>query len=784
MTQQQEHPLLAGLNPEQRKAVTHVDGPLLILAGAGSGKTRVLTHRVAWLLQVEHVRPDEVVAITFTNKAAGEMKERIEALVGPVARTMWISTFHSMCARLLRREAQRMGYKSTFTIHDEDDRRRLIKRCMEELNVDPKRYPPESISRQISDAKNQLLGPAQFREKGGRFAQVAADVYELYEKRHSGMNAMDFDDLLMKTVELLEGYPDRLEHYQQAFRFVLVDEYQDTNHAQYRLANLLAGAHNNLAVVGDDDQSIYSWRGADIRNILEFERDYPDAEVIRLEQNYRSTQRILDAANAVVTNNRKRKGKNLWTPRGEGALVKVVEVNDERAEAQFVASEVQKLLEGEADGVERAYRPDEIAVLYRTNAQSRVLEEQFGRYAIAYQVIGGPKFYERAEIRDLVAYLTILVNPDDTQRLLRIVNTPKRGIGATSLQRLQAHAASVGQSLWQTLREADQVPGLSAAAVNGLLAFARVIEGLQATLAGRPVAEVVRSVIEESGYEAALAAQKTLESEGRLENIEEFAGVAAEYDRRSDEPSLDVFLQEISLYSDTDNLADTSSLLTLMTLHNAKGLEFPVVFIPGMEEGVFPHQRSLDEQNVEEERRLAYVGITRAMDRLYLVHAGARTLWGTAQYNVPSRFLDEIPKELTERQVVGGRQTQWGAGGAGGGWGGSRGGWSGSSGSGGGWGRGDAERRDGAGWRGRRDDEDQDGLGSLGSGRRFEPKKKLDEEVVEQFFAPGDRVLHATLGEGTVLNMQSGGIVLIRFENDGSERRLMASVAPLKKLRS
>ena len=377
-----------------------------------------------------------------------------------------------------------MGYKSTFTIHDEDDRRRLIKRCMEELNVDPKRYPPESISRQISDAKNQLLGPAQFREQGGRFAQIAADVYELYEKRHAAMNAMDFDDLLMKTVELLEGYPDRLEHYQQAFRFVLVDEYQDTNHAQYRLANLLAGAHGNLAVVGDDDQSIYSWRGADIRNILEFERDYPDAEVIRLEQNYRSTQKILDAANAVVTNNRKRKGKNLWTPRGEGALVQVVEVNDERAEAQFVASEVQKLLEGEAKGAERAYRPDEVAVLYRTNAQSRVLEEQFGRYAIAYQVIGGPKFYERAEIRDLIAYLTILVNPDDSQRLLRIVNMPKRGIGATSMQRLQAHAASVGENLWTALRGADEVPGLSPGATNGLLRL-RAGHGGPAGHAGR-----------------------------------------------------------------------------------------------------------------------------------------------------------------------------------------------------------------------------------------------------------------------------------------------------------
>ncbi len=768
-----EHPLLAGLNEPQREAVTHFEGPLLILAGAGSGKTRVLTHRVAYLLQVHGVRPDEVVAITFTNKAAGEMKERIEGLVGPIARTMWISTFHSMCARLLRREAQRISYKSSFTIHDEDDRRRLIKRCLEELNLDPKRYPPEALARQISDAKNQLVGPEEFRERiGGHFAQAAADVYALYEKRHAEMNAMDFDDLLMKTVLLLEAFPDRLRHYQHAFRFVLIDEYQDTNHAQYRLANLLAAAHRNLAVVGDDDQSIYSWRGADIRNILEFERDYPDAKVIRLEQNYRSTQPILDVANAVVTHNRKRKGKNLWTPRGEGALVQVVEVNDERAEAQFVASEVQKLLEGEA-GAERPFRPDEIAVLYRTNAQSRVLEEQFGRYAIAYQVIGGPKFYERAEIRDLVAYLTVLVNPDDAQRLLRIVNAPKRGIGVTSLQRLQAHAGSVGESVWQAMRGADDVPGLSAGATHGLLAFVKSMEGLQAGLAGRPVAEVVRSVLDESGYEAALKAQKTLESEGRLENLEEFVGVAAEYDKRADEPSLDGFLQEISLYADTDAYVDASALITLMTLHNAKGLEFPAVFITGMEEGVFPHQRSLDEQNVEEERRLAYVGITRAMDRLYLVHARARSLWGASQYNMPSRFIGEVPDRLYEKQVVGGppggrggrREGSWASGG-------------------GGWG--DGEGWGGAGARpgGRRRYEEDDVDGS--SGRRItglEKRGGLDEEVVGQFFAVGDRVLHATLGEGTVLSMESGGIVVVRFENDGSERRLMASVAPLRKLR-
>jgi DNA helicase II / ATP-dependent DNA helicase PcrA len=469
--------LLEGLNDQQRAAVTHAEGPLLVLAGAGSGKTRVLTHRVAYLIAAHGVRPDEIVAITFTNKAAGEMKDRIERLVGGIARTMWVSTFHSMCARVLRREAPRLGYRSTFSIHDEDDRRRLLKRCLADLDIDPKRVPPEAVSRQISDAKNQLLDAAAYGEKvAGFFAQTTAEVYERYERELAAMNAMDFDDLLMKTVLLLERFPERRRHYQQSFRQILVDEYQDTNHAQYRLATLLAEEHRNLMVVGDDDQSIYSWRGADIRNILEFERDYPEATVIRLEQNYRSTQQILDVANAVVTHNRRRKGKHLWTPRGEGELVQVVEVNDERAEAQFVASEVQKLLEGEAG--ERAYGPREVAVLYRTNAQSRVLEEQFGRYAIAYQVIGGPKFYERAEIRDVLAYLTVLANPDDAQRLLRIVNVPRRGLGATTLQRLQLHAAGAGESLWSAMNAAGDVPGLTPAAVKALEGFVTLLRGL------------------------------------------------------------------------------------------------------------------------------------------------------------------------------------------------------------------------------------------------------------------------------------------------------------------
>jgi DNA helicase-2/ATP-dependent DNA helicase PcrA len=785
-------PLLAGLNEPQRQAVEHFEGPLLILAGAGSGKTMVLTHRVAYLIRERRVRPDEILAITFTNKAAGEMKQRIEALVGPVARTMWISTFHSMCARMLRTEAGHLGYKRNFTIHDEDDRKRVIRRCIEELQIDAKRYPPDTILRLISDAKNQLTGPGEYRERaGGFYARAAADVYELYQRKLMRMNAMDFDDLLMNAVGLLERFPERLAHYQRAFRFILIDEYQDTNHAQYRLANLLAGAHSNLAVVGDDDQSIYSWRGADIRNILEFERDYPDATVIRLEQNYRSTQPILDVANAMVKHNRRRKGKNLWTGRGEGIPAQTVEVNDEHAEAQFIASEVQRLLEGEAEaggkakrgkkgvgmgaGAARAYAPHEIVVLYRTNAQSRVLEEQFGRYAIAYQVVGGTRFYERAEVRDTLAYLNVIVNPADEQRLLRIVNVPKRGLGATSLARLRGHAASLGITLWDALAEADDVPGIAPPAVRGFGEFTALIRSFMARRAGTPVEKTVRAVLEETGYLDWLRAQRTIESEGRLENLEELIGVAAEYDRRSLEPSLDGFLQEVSLFTDQDAYVDTSELITLMTLHNAKGLEFPVVFIVGMEEGVFPHQRSIDEQNIEEERRLAYVGITRAMDRLYLVHARARNLWGGSMYNLPSRFLAEIPERLVERQVIGGTRAGWGGEGRGG-WGGGYGddrrrGWS-RAGYGGEWAEGGGEEPA----------DDVDGS----SGRPTTgPQKKPDigDRAVEQYFKAGDRVLHAILGEGTVLAVESRGIVLVRFENDGSERRLMANVAPLRKLR-
>ncbi len=771
--------LLAGLNEPQREAVEHFEGPLLILAGAGSGKTRVLAHRVAYLIKVRRVRPDEVLAITFTNKAAGEMRARIGALVGPMARVMWISTFHSMCARILRREAERLGYKSTFSIYDADDAKRLVKRCLAELNLDDKRFTPDALARAISDAKNRLQDPAAFREQtGGHFQRAAADVYDLYEKKLMEMSAMDFDDLLMKTVNLLEIYPDRLAHYRRTFRFVMVDEYQDTNHAQYRIANLLAGEHGNLAVVGDDDQSIYSWRGADIRNILEFERDYPNAKVIRLEQNYRSTTHILDVANAVVANNRRRKGKNLWTARGSGRPAHVVEVADEHAEARYIASEVRTLLEegvggvgvaGEGAGQGRPLAPHDIAVLYRTNAQSRVLEEEFGRYAIAYQVVGGTRFYERAEVKDALAYLAVVNNPADEQRLLRIVNMPRRGLGQTTMGRLQTEAQTLGETLWSVIERAGDVPGLTAAAIASLGAFVAVVNAWRAEAPAAPsVAALVRRVLEESGYSDMLQGQNTLEAEGRIENLEELVGVAAEYDQRAEDPTLDGFLQEISLYSDIDTMVDTSELITFMTLHNAKGLEFPVVFITGLEEGVFPHQRSLDDQNLEEERRLAYVGITRAMDRLYLLHARARNLWGGSMYGLPSRFLTEIPADLVEVTRVGGPAY-------------TTGGWSGA-------GAGRAAR-DGRRDRGRDDwsegwrDRDDESVG--GSGRRITGlEKKSGETIVEQFFAPGDRVLHATLGEGTVTAAEQGGIIVVHFENDGSERRLMATIAPLRKLRA
>lgn len=721
--------LLEGLNEPQRRAVEVASGPVLVLAGAGSGKTRVLTHRVAFLIAAHGVRPHEILAITFTNKAAGEMKERIESLVGPIARTMWISTFHSACARILRKEAQRLGYQRNFTIYDAADQVRLVRRCLKELNLDDKRFPPRGIHAVISSAKNQLIGAEEFAGMTEDFFDdTVAQTYRLYQTKLFANNAMDFDDLMVRTVELFQNFPDRLEHYQSAFHHILVDEYQDTNHAQYVLVNLLGREHRNICVVGDDDQSIYSWRGADVRNILDFEKDYPEAVVIKLEQNYRSTQTILTAANHVVGHNQDRKSKELWTELGTGDPVTVTELDDEHAEARYVAGEAMRLQQDEG------YRPQDIAVFYRVNAQSRVLEDILVRYGMAYRVVGGTKFYERAEIKDAVAYLTVIDNPADSVGFSRIVNSPKRGIGAATVASLTRFADAEGLTMTAAAARADDIADLRTAAQKSLSAFSGLLARLAETAGKSPVAETLDEALTASGYIEALQAERTIEAEGRIENLMELVGVAEEYDRRAaGEGSLSQFLQEISLYTDIDKLAETQEALTLMTLHNAKGLEFPAVFIIGAEEGIFPHSRSLEEQNLEEERRLCYVGMTRAKKRLYFCYTTTRNLYGGRSYNMASRFLGEIPDELLKF-------------------------------------------------------ESKAGPSRVGGGNSFIGLQPDDTGIDEpagsgdaaSFFGVGDKVVHAVFGDGVVTGVERGGTVAVRFV-DGSERKLMVDYAPLKK---
>jgi DNA helicase-2/ATP-dependent DNA helicase PcrA len=715
--------LLEGLNEPQRQAVLHGEGPLLILAGAGSGKTRVLTHRIAHLVGTGQAGAGEILAITFTNKAAQEMRERVEMLVGPRARAMWVMTFHSACARMLRADAQRLGYTRGFTIYDEQDALRLVKNCIDELDIDPKRFAPRGIRRQISDAKNALLDAEGFRLKvGSFFEQTAADVYDLYEPRLHAANAMDFDDLLFRCVNLFELFDDVRDRYRRAFRHVLVDEYQDTNRAQYRWLQLLCEEHRNIAVVGDDDQSVYAFRGADIRNILDFERDWPDAEVIKLEQNYRSTQTILSAANGVISNNRSRKEKSLWSELGEGDPVHVRELEDEHAEARFVVSEIERLVD---EGGSR----DDVAVFYRANAQSRVLEDMLVRYGVPYQVIGGTRFYERAEIKDALAYLTLLVNQADAVAFGRIVNSPRRGIGQTSQARLVGHANTIGAPVWEVAAAADQVPGLATAATRAVERFMSVMERLRERVeGGASLGELLAETLQESGYTEALEAERTVEAQVRLENLEELVGVAREYDATAEQPSVEEFLQQIALFSEQDQLRDEQGLVTLMTLHNAKGLEFGTVFILGMEDGVFPHARSIEAGDLEEERRLAYVGITRAKRDLYLTYARTRALFGNRDWNLRSRFIDEIPIDLTDRDEQG------------------------------------PTGREGAStWSG----------GAAGAA--------VEPSGPGAIFALGDDVTHAQFGEGVVVGVEPGGLVVVRFAGDGSERKLMADYAPLKK---
>ncbi len=757
--------LLEGLNEPQREAVTHGEGPLLILAGAGSGKTRVLTHRIAFLIYTDQAQPSEILAITFTNKAAGEMRERVERMLGHSTRGMWVMTFHAACARILRAEAQRLGYTRQFTIYDQADSRRLTKRSADALGVDSKRYTPAAIHNQISAAKSRLIDAASYRHAGASpYEEMIADVYEIYERDLHRMNAMDFDDLLFRTVNVLELYEQVRDRYREAFRHVLVDEYQDTNHAQYRLLQLLVGGgpppqrgnaqpgdrptyagpvgHRNLAVVGDDSQSIYSFRQADIRNILDFQDDFPDARVVKLEQNYRSTQTILSAANSVIANNRGGIAKRLWSELGEGEPIHVRVLDDEHAEARLVVGEIQRLVD---EGASRT----EIAVLYRTNALSRVIEDALVRSEIAYQVIGGTKFYERAEIKDATAYLSLLVNPADVVSFTRAVNSPRRGIGQTSLARVLAHAASLEIPVWDAAARAAQVPGLGAAAVKALGRFMQTMQELR-EMTEEPVGEVLQALLSQSGYIEALEAERTIEAQGRIENLEQLVEVGREFDAGAaeGEDTLEVFLQQIALVADADARSD-EGLVTLMTLHNAKGLEYPIVFITGLEDGVFPHSRALDEGGLEEERRLFYVGVTRAMRQLYLTHARRRAVFGAQAYGMRSRFLEEIPCELLDEPPQAG------------------------------WAR--SSLSSGFAVAG----------GAIGHGASVASKTALagawggggarEASAPARTFRLGEDVVHAAFGEGVVTGVEPGGVIVVRFAGDGSERKLMAEYAPVSR---
>ncbi len=631
---------LSTLNPQQRIAVENTEGPLLVLAGAGSGKTRVLTYRVAHLME-KGVPAWKILAITFTNKAAKEMAERVQALTGEAGSEAWISTFHACCARILRRDIEKLGYKRQFAIYDEDDRMSVIKAVLKELNLGDKEYPPKAVKAAISDAKNRMLSPDEWlRDAGDDFRnRKYYEAYRLYERTLRGNNALDFDDLLVKTLELLAEQPPVLEYYQNRFDYILVDEYQDTNRAQYELVRLLTGKKRNLCVVGDDDQSIYGWRGADIRNILDFEKDFPDAKVVKLEQNYRSTGNILDAANQVIAHNQGRKEKALWTQAGEGEKIALYHALDERDEAAFIAAMTRKLI---AHGA----RAGDVAVLYRTNAQSRVLEEAFVRGGIPYHVYGGQKFYERREVKDLIAYMRALVNPDDDVSLRRIINEPKRGIGETTVEALQSYASSAEMSLMSAVLDVENAP-LAARPKKLIGEFAELMIDLTEALYEKTASEFLEFMIDKTGYVRALEAVKSDENAVRIENIRELQGAVTEFERLNPEGGLADFLENVALVADTDSLNEGGGSVTLMTLHSAKGLEFDNVFLPGMEENIFPLARaSYDDELMEEERRLAYVGITRAKKRLFLSHARSRALYNSRSANELSRFVSEIPARL------------------------------------------------------------------------------------------------------------------------------------------
>lgn len=633
-----------GLNPQQAEAVINTEGPMLIMAGAGSGKTKVLTCRVANLLQ-KGVRPYRILAITFTNKAAAEMRERVNNMSGPAAKDVWLFTFHAFCARFLRMEIDKLpGYGGNFAIYDTADSQNLIKQILKEMNLDDKRFQPSGILSRISNAKNALQDAAAFaRQAGDFYEQKVADIYSRYEQKLQLNNALDFDDLLMLSIKLLQENKEVREKYQDRFDYLLVDEYQDTNHAQYLLTKFLAAKHRNICVVGDADQSIYGWRGADIQNILDFEKDYPDAKVIKLEQNYRSTQIILDAANAVIENNTGRKPKNLWTENKSGADIIYFQAVDERDEARFVIEQLQNLQRTENKKL------GDMAILYRTNTQSRIFEEMLIKSGISYNMVGGLKFYERKEIKDIIAYLRVIFNPADSLSLLRIINVPKRGIGDASLAKIQAYAAANNVSLFEAVSNAAAIDGLSSRFVSKLDDLAGIIFELMNLANEAPVEDLIDRVLRDTGYLEELENERTPQAQSRIDNLHELISVAQEFAASEEENNLENFLAHVALVSDIDDTELGEDAITLMTLHSSKGLEFPVVFLVGMEEGLFPHARTLmDETEIEEERRLCYVGITRAKEKLFLSSTKMRTIYGNTVTYPPSRFLQEIPARLVK----------------------------------------------------------------------------------------------------------------------------------------
>ncbi|MEV3860459.1 DNA helicase PcrA [Streptomyces sp. NPDC050095] len=755
--------LLDGLNENQRAAVVHGGAPLLIVAGAGSGKTRVLTHRIAYLLAERGVHPGQILAITFTNKAAGEMKERVESLVGPRANAMWVSTFHSACVRILRRESKKLGFTSSFSIYDAADSKRLMALVCRDLDLDPKKFPPKSFSAKISNLKNELIDEEDFAGTAADgFEKTLAQAYAMYQSRLREANALDFDDLIMTTVNLLRAFPDVAEHYRRRFRHVLVDEYQDTNHAQYALVKELVGPTEGegadpaeLCVVGDADQSIYAFRGATIRNILQFEEDYKDATTILLEQNYRSTQTILSAANAVIERNESRRPKNLWTNAGAGAQITGYVADTEHDEAQFVAEEIDRLTDaGDA-------KAGDVAVFYRTNAQSRVFEEIFIRVGLPYKVVGGVRFYERKEVRDVLAYLRVLSNPEDSVPLRRILNVPKRGIGDRAEAMIDALSLREKISFAQALRRVDEAYGMAARSTNAVKRFNTLMEDLRTIVeSGAGPATVLEAVLERTGYLAELQASTDPQDETRIENLQELAAVALEFEQESGASeegegggTLSDFLERVALVADSDQIPDEddgSGVITLMTLHTAKGLEFPVVFLTGMEDGVFPHMRSLGQtKELEEERRLAYVGITRARERLYLTRSTMRSAWGQPSYNPPSRFLEEIPDAHLEWKRTGGSAPAAPTKGIGGGIAAS--------------------------------------LSAQSSARSrttpaFATRRATEKPVVS--LAVGDRVTHDQFGLGTVVGVSgSGGNAEATIDfGDPKPKRLLLRYAPVEKL--